>query len=82
MDDVSDVGKGGMKKNTKQWRWWLFAIFAFLIFIILQIPATWLIAKFSKDINYYIMLVATSGRDKRTGNVGSYEALCIGRHDL
>ncbi len=49
MDDVSDVGKGGMKKNTKQWRWWLFAIFAFLIFIILQIPATWLIAKFSKD---------------------------------
>ena len=43
------VGKGGMKKKTKQWRWWIFAVFAFLIFIILQIPATWLIAKFSKD---------------------------------
>ena len=38
-----------MKKKTKQWRWWIFAVFAFLIFIILQIPATWLIAKFSKD---------------------------------
>jgi len=38
-----------MKKKTKQWRWWIFAIFAFLIFIILQIPATWLIAKFSKN---------------------------------
>lgn len=48
-DDNLHVGKGGMKKNTKQWKWWIFAIFAFLIFIILQIPATWLIAKFSKN---------------------------------
>ena len=38
-----------MKNKTKQWKWWIFAVFAFLIFIILQIPATWLIAKFSKN---------------------------------
>ena len=49
MDGLLHVGKDGMKKKTKQWKWWIFAIFAFLIFIILQIPATWLIAKFSKD---------------------------------
>lgn len=38
-----------MKKKSKQWKWWLFALIAFLIFIILQIPATWLISKFSKN---------------------------------
>lgn len=37
-----------MKKKSKQWKWW-FALIAFLIFIILQIPATWLISKFSKN---------------------------------
>ncbi|EPP6397876.1 type II secretion system protein N, partial [Acinetobacter baumannii] len=36
-----------MKKKSKQWKWWFFALIAFLIFIILQIPATWLISKFS-----------------------------------
>lgn len=38
-----------MKKKSKQWKWWFFALIAFLIFIILQIPATWLISKFSKN---------------------------------
>jgi len=32
---ICAFGKGGMKKNTKQWKWWVFTIFAFLIFIIL-----------------------------------------------
>ena len=38
-----------MKKKSKQWKWWFFALIVFLIFIILQIPATWLISKFSKN---------------------------------
>lgn len=29
--------------------WWIFAILAFLVFVLLQIPASWLIAKFYKN---------------------------------
>ncbi len=38
-----------MKDKTKHLKWWLFAVSAFLLFIALQIPANWLIAKFSKN---------------------------------
>ena len=52
------VGKDRMKKKNRQWKWWIFAIFVLFIFIVLQIPATWLIAKFSKD---YRILQNVSG---------------------
>ena len=41
-----------MKTKTKQLKWWLFAVAAFLVFVVLQIPANWLIAKFSLNNGY------------------------------
>ncbi|MDU4395221.1 MAG: type II secretion system protein N [Acinetobacter ursingii] len=38
-----------MKKKSKQVTWWIFAVIAFLVFVVLQIPANWLISKFSKN---------------------------------
>lgn len=38
-----------MNKKTKQLTWWSFAVLAFLLFVVLQIPAAWLISKFSKN---------------------------------
>jgi len=38
-----------MNKRTKQLTWWIFAVLAFLLFVVLQIPAAWIISKFSKD---------------------------------
>ena len=58
----------------------VFALIAFLIFIILQIPATWLISKFSKN-NQTVHNVAISGRGRQTGTVERYEALSTGKRD-
>jgi len=38
-----------MNKKSKQLKWWIFAVIVFGVFVILQIPANWLIAKFSKN---------------------------------
>ncbi|WP_130803521.1 type II secretion system protein N [Acinetobacter ihumii] len=38
-----------MKKKSKHLTWWIFAVIAFLVFVVLQIPANWLISKFSKN---------------------------------
>lgn len=38
-----------MKKKSKQLKWWIFAVVAFVLFVLLQIPANWLISKFSKN---------------------------------
>lgn len=38
-----------MKKKSKQLKWWIFAVIAFVLFVLLQIPANWLISKFSKN---------------------------------
>ena len=40
---------GGMGATNKKLRWWMFAILTFVIFVLLQVPATWLIAKFYKS---------------------------------
>lgn len=38
-----------MNKKSKQMTWWITGVVAFLIFVLLQVPATWLIAKFYKN---------------------------------
>ena len=38
-----------MTKQTKKLTWWGIGVFAFLIFVLLQVPASWLIAKFYKN---------------------------------
>jgi general secretion pathway protein N len=40
-----------MIKKAKNMSWWVFAVITFLIFVILQIPASWLVAKFYKNNN-------------------------------
>lgn len=61
-----------MKTRSKQVRWWIFAVIAFLVFVVLQIPANWLISKFSKNNQ---MLSNVSGNlwqgqaDWRQGNL-------------
>ncbi|OTG67214.1 type II secretion system protein N [Acinetobacter silvestris] len=38
-----------MKNKSKQITWWIIGVTAFLVFVLLQVPASWLIAKFYKD---------------------------------
>ena len=38
-----------MNIKSKQMYWWGFAIVAFLVFVLLQVPASWLIAKFYQN---------------------------------
>ncbi|OTG81117.1 type II secretion system protein N [Acinetobacter sp. ANC 4648] len=38
-----------MKNKSKQITWWIIGVIAFLVFVLLQVPASWLIAKFYKD---------------------------------
>ena len=44
-----NVGSYRMNIKSKQMAWWGFAVFAFLIFVLLQVPASWLMAKFYKN---------------------------------
>ena len=69
MDGLLHVGKDGMKKKPNNGNGG-FSPYLHFNFIILQIPATWLIAKFSKIIKYYIMSAAISGRDRQIGSKG------------
>ena len=38
-----------MAKKTLSWRWGVFAVALFILFVLLQLPASWLIAKFYKN---------------------------------
>ena len=38
-----------MNNKSKQITWWIIGVIAFLVFVLLQVPASWLIAKFYKD---------------------------------
>ena len=38
-----------MSATNKKAKWWIFAITTFFIFVVLQVPASWLIAKFYKN---------------------------------
>ena len=35
-----------MGATNKKLRWWMFAVLSFVIFVLLQVPASWLVAKF------------------------------------
>jgi general secretion pathway protein N len=35
-----------MSATNKKFRWWIFAILSFVFFVLLQVPASWLVAKF------------------------------------
>lgn len=61
-----------MKKKTQSWKWWTFALVAFLFFILLQIPATWILAKFSNNNQ---MLQNVSGNIWRGQADWSYQNL-------
>lgn len=43
------IGCSGMRKKPKMLRWWLFVAATFLICVLLQLPAAWLLAKFSQN---------------------------------
>ena len=59
----------------------VFALIAFLIFIILQIPATWLISKFSKNNQTVHNVSGNIWQGRQTGTVERYEALSTGKRD-